>query len=103
MLNLARIDGARHDGQWVPAMNFLRARDDNASPIANEAEAGELLDSLLALGLLEEAGNMDLGGGAAGSARAFRTRRFRITKKGFALWSQEIPPIAGVADERFGD
>jgi hypothetical protein len=80
MLNLARIDGARHDGQWVPAMNFLRARDDNASPIANEAEAGELLDSLLALGLLEEAASMDLSGPAAParSARGASASRKKV-------------------------
>ena len=99
MLNVARLDGPRHANQYVPALNFLRAADDNGVQVADEAEATKLLGELLEWGLLEEAGGLDLGG----TRQAFRHRRFRLSKKGFALWSQQIDPIPGVADERFGD
>jgi hypothetical protein len=99
MLTIARIQGNQYEGAFVPATNFLIAADDRGQKVAGEDEAAELLGDLVALGLLNEWSAI-----AVGAPRAsFRERRFSLTKKGWRLWSEEIPPIPSVADSRFGD
>lgn len=99
MLNIARLDGPRYPNAAVPAKNFLRATDDSGDLVEGEGECAALLDDLVEWGLLHEVTGHDLGG----AARTFAHRRFSLTKKGFALWMQEIDPIPGVADSRFED
>jgi hypothetical protein len=99
ILVIARLDGPRYPQKWVPARNFIRAADDYANPINGEGECIDLLEELVSWNLLEEWVPEDLGG----KPQTFATRRFKITKKGRALWSHDIDPIPGVADERLSD
>jgi len=95
-ITIAHLDGPRYTGEWVPAKNFLRAADDRGSKVRDESECVELIESLLAFGLLDEWQSKQLQ-----SRASFAERRFRLTKKGHALWSEEIDPIPGIADARF--
>lgn len=99
MLTIARIQGNLQDGRWVPAANFLAARSDQGDEVGGEEECAEHLEFLLGHGLLDEWSPVSLGTGRP----LFRQRRFKLSNKGARLWQQEIDPIPGIADERFGD
>lgn len=99
LLTIARLDGNAHDGGFVPATNFLRAADDSGEKVAGEDECIDLLGDLVAHGLIEEWSSVALGA----RRPSFRERRFKLTNKGRRLWAEEIDPIPGIADARFGD
>lgn len=99
MLSIARIQGNINDGRWVPAGNFLAAADDRGHVVGGEDEAAGHLDFLLGHGLLEEWSPVAVGAGRP----LFRQRRFKLSNKGARLWAEEIDPIPGIADARFGD
>lgn len=99
MLTIARLDGNIHPDRFVPAANFLRAADDQGVPVSGEVECLNLMSLLLEMGLLEEWSPVALGA----PRPTFRERRFRLTQKGARLWEQDISPIPGIADDRFGD
>jgi hypothetical protein len=74
-------------------------RDDQGDSVRDEDEVIEILTHLVDLRLVEEWQPMGMGS----KARGFSQRRFRITDRGYALWSQELDPIPSIADERLGD
>ncbi len=96
MLNLARLNGGVYQNGFVPFGLFAGVKDDAGVPCVDEGHALTLISDLLEWGLLEEAGSHVSGG----TSPSNRHRRFRFTTKGYQLWSREIPPIAGVADDR---
>jgi hypothetical protein len=96
MLNVARLNSETYAHGFVPFGLFALAKDDDGLPCHGETHAVSLIENLVEWGLLEEAHGIALGG----TRTETRHRRFKFTKKAFALWSQEIPPIAGVADDR---
>jgi hypothetical protein len=97
ILQTVRIVGSRMQDRWVSAATIAdRIRDDDGCGVESDAQAGQLLDELIAWGLLEEDQNENL----AAAKRQFRHRRFRLSKKGRALEMAEIDPVPGVWDER---
>lgn len=96
MLNVARLNFELYAGGGVPFGLIAGAKDDGGRGVDDEAHALRLIESLCEWGLLEEARSV-VSGGAAPTNRG---RRFKFTTKGFQLWSREIPPIEGVADDR---
>ena len=103
MIVLAKLQSdaiirAGGDG-WVPAKSFLRACDDQGVEVADELEAADLLNDLIELKLIDEWSSPHMGG----ATRAFLQRRFRPTKRGYALVTHDLEPIPSIADERLGD
>jgi len=97
MLTAVRIIGASKDGGWVGgAVLADTAKDDHGQKPAGDEQAISLIGDLQAWGLIEEQGQQVLGG----EKKSLRHRQFRLTKKGWSLWLQEIPPIAGIYDDR---
>lgn len=99
MLVLAKHHKSQYDDGFLPAKNFLTVADDNGIKVVDEDECLSLLGDLVALTLLAEWQPM----GMSGKARAFAQRRFKLTDRGYALWSHELDPIPSIADERLGD
>lgn len=97
-LRASILTGARLAGTDYAAATILvdGARDDDFRGVDGDEHASRLLGDLLALGLIEEQPNIHLGT----RATALRHRRFRLSKKGWALWMGDIPPVPGVWDER---
>lgn len=96
MLSIARLNFELYQNGFVPFGLLAGAKDDLGHGVDNDAHAQQLIESLCEWGLLEESRSAVSGGTAATA----RHRRFKFTTKGFQLWSREIPPIAGVADDR---
>jgi hypothetical protein len=96
MLSIARLSQSAYEGGGVPFALFAHVKDDDGYPVDSDEMAERLLTELCEWGLLAELQSMVSGG----TAPARKHRRFKFTTKGFQLWSREIPPVPGVADDR---
>lgn len=97
LLTAVRIIGASREGGWVGGSILAdTAKDDLGVKPQNDEQAVSLIGDLQAWGLIEEQGQQVLGG----ERKSLRHRLFRLTKKGWSLWLQEIPPIPGIYDDR---
>lgn len=97
LLSAARLIGARMTDRWVGASMLAdAARDGVGGRIENDGRATDLLGDLVSFGLLEEEQSPHLQSGP----RSLRHRRFRLTRKAWALWMGDLPPLPGVYDPR---
>jgi hypothetical protein len=97
ILSSARIIGASTQGAWVGGQTLAdSARDEDGAGVTDDDHAIGLLNWLVGNGLLEEEMSPHLGG----EKRSLRHRRFKLTRKGWALWMGDVPPVPGVWDER---
>lgn len=96
MLNVARLQRGAYQNGFVPFVQYLAARDDEGSVCRNDDHAELLLSSLVEWGCLEEFAAIAQGG----ARRTLRDRRWRLTTKGYELWTRTIDPIPGIADDR---
>jgi hypothetical protein len=96
---MAKLRQGFYAGGWIPARSFLALMDDLGGEIRDEAECVAVLEHLIEHGLLEEWKPM----GAGTHVQSFGQRRFKLTDRGYDLWSEKLDPIPSIADERLGD